>query len=815
MQSYQITLNFRNNKKAKETSNLLNDEAAKAHYDLYEIFNNLSTETIESTDEITVEEIKSSKNSVLIDAYSGRTEVPQGLTRVFTNFEANSSIIDVYYDEGNVPHYFIGDKSVSLQEYVDFTKGSKNGAIKSSLILPEGRIKVEAKVISYEWKGNANGDYCVIKFKTKDNQEYFYQGDYEKIIAVLGDEYEQECTFHATIEEECLEVNSPPVAVVKRLSKIELSKINPIINGLGSLRGENKRFHKKLGLITVPYFEEYGGDANKYFMTICKDSFLGIPFADLISACTKSKEDYFSAFGMDISISQGKPSGIDIECTNYFNAIDPKQISTNFQSKGFDCISNRFKNGAYETVWKIDKLEFKFFANNHKASLSVKIISPQAKTPPMEQYLKFMDNPGVTTQTEWLNLFESAKDGAESGDIDSMLTLSMLYQRDITPLKRNTSLSREWHVKAGELGDTSVYLLYAKELMEEGKSDEEFIKGMGFLKKGALLSNSVCWDQYERNLKFRPERLNIVQKIVFPNIDKSYWKVEDKAWMKYRREEWKQVEPFYIQRKKKDLAILKKYFLKGDLSLENKELHGWDFKVKLNLFDFLTLHPSSSLEELSSLRGDYLSYKYIQRGDFSHFLRLSTQAFVSSLCKDKEGNDNYYIPFDIDILFKAIFGDVNNYGYELHKNFIPFREGKIGFDTLQWVGIWLSLSQLDEQNNKMILQKDFGLEWWYSTLPTDEGYFKETSNKGKLPYVFLALYRICHYKVSNPYQCSRKDSLVKKIIILLDEGEYIEEIRIIWNLIKTDDGSLENIWNERMTTKDQNKIKRILKSKDF
>ena len=79
------------------------------------------------------------------------------------------------------------------------------------------------------------------------------------------------------------------------------------------------------------------------------------------------------------------------------------------------------------------------------------------------------------------------------------------------------------------------------------------------------------------------------------------WHVEDKAWLKQRREEWKQIEPLWLQTKlftRKQLRVLRPFFITGQI--DRDEFEDWSISRDYSHLDFMLLCPRQDYDFLKA-----------------------------------------------------------------------------------------------------------------------------------------------------------------------------------------------------------------------
>jgi hypothetical protein len=113
------------------------------------------------------------------------------------------------------------------------------------------------------------------------------------------------------------------------------------------------------------------------------------------------------------------------------------------------------------------------------------------------------------------------------------------------------------------------------------------------------------------------------------------WHVEDKAWLKQRREEWKQIEPLWLQTKlftRKQLRVLRPFFLTGQI--DRDEFEDWSISRDYSHLDFMLLCPR---QDYNFLKAYYdKSFACYGRRDaalkhYKHFYEVSVMSAQDDL----------------------------------------------------------------------------------------------------------------------------------------------------------------------------------------
>ena len=178
-------------------------------------------------DEIVIERVSRKRSIVRIDAYSGRIDPPIWFVHALCELGAERIDIREQYDEGGQNYYFVGDKRTSRAKYneagrADRPLSPKERESRKGLFLPEGRVKVKAKLIESYWDEGNYGEFCVMKLETEDGKPFVYRGNSETLTKMTFDEFDDTCEFTATFEYGKLE--GKPVSFAKRPSKVVLAR---------------------------------------------------------------------------------------------------------------------------------------------------------------------------------------------------------------------------------------------------------------------------------------------------------------------------------------------------------------------------------------------------------------------------------------------------------------------------------------------------------------------------------------------------------------------------------------------------------------
>ena len=288
----------------------------------------------------------------------------------------------------------------------------------------------------------------------------------------------------------------------------------------------------------------------------------------------------------------------------------------------------------------------------------------------------------------------------------------------------------------------------------------------------------------------------------FPAIDTSYWKTDDPLWVKERKNEWSEIEPMLKhagQKSKKAITIIKRYFLKGDMP-DFIKLKDWGvYERHLDLFCFIWLHPSWDEPLLTELRNTYINSPVIKEADalygIGSFLSNGKRGASLPYTKDEIGNAIFTDGHN-ELLFKVLMGDITDLilGPFSDVPWTTYKPKSCITSTYQMTR-WLCVDSTNVLNEDCLYQYDLPLESWYQGCTTDETFFEKSKNKGFLPLMEIALYRIHHYDVEK-YGDTARSRFVIKMRKILDERSFIPVFKQIWLDVQAGKIKIEDAWDD-------------------
>lgn len=293
----------------------------------------------------------------------------------------------------------------------------------------------------------------------------------------------------------------------------------------------------------------------------------------------------------------------------------------------------------------------------------------------------------------------------------------------------------------------------------------------------------------------------------FPEIDTSYWRLDDKEWKSNRKNEWARIEPMLVTLKtSKGRTAIKQYFLTGKMPDWDK-FRQWDnYDRHVDIFIFLWLHPSWDEALLRSLRDAYLACDLVMPDDIKSGFRIFLRWGIVMACQDYTGEPEEEMKHALltdghnELLFKVLMGDLDRKEFLLEpaNTYPPYSEifklpqGQL--ESVNEMGRWLCIDKMLPINMDMLLQYDQPLEWWYEGCTKDENYFVSHAQEEAAREIFYkALYRIHHFDTDKEGDSGRT-RFVHKIRKIFDTREFIGVFSQMWGDVKAGKVEVDNPW---------------------
>ncbi len=200
-----ISATFSNDEAAKQATSELKKSLKKNQHELatsLDALNSIENQNRYKDDTINVEDLSRKKSVLSIYSYTYTSEEPIWFAKSLSLLGANKIFIRVMSDGHGRNHYFLGGEKVSKKVFDGEKKkkplSAKDIEINKSLFLPDGRVSVQAKLIS-SWSVGDIYESTGIEFKTIDGITFYHQGS-GQLVDIFWDSEKREFDTSITVE---------------------------------------------------------------------------------------------------------------------------------------------------------------------------------------------------------------------------------------------------------------------------------------------------------------------------------------------------------------------------------------------------------------------------------------------------------------------------------------------------------------------------------------------------------------------------------------------------------------------------------------
>lgn len=292
----------------------------------------------------------------------------------------------------------------------------------------------------------------------------------------------------------------------------------------------------------------------------------------------------------------------------------------------------------------------------------------------------------------------------------------------------------------------------------------------------------------------------MIENSEFPIIDSSYWKLDDKTWVSERKANWEVIERCYsdgLEKSKKGMNIIKRYYLKGEMP-DFESLRSWNDETlrHLDLYSFLWLHPSKDKNVLTELRNQYVNSPLVVEYDIKVGLGILFHSGELLPVRDAKHIDltKDFNTGGINLLmFQLIVGDLSKDYYPENRNTIhKVEKFRNGFNKFVIFGQWLCAKKLSVLSEDCLYQYDDYLQYWLKCCDKDV-YFFGSSFKYYKDALVMALHRINRFDEDKEGDTAR-GRFVPKIRKILDEHEFHPTLKELWAEVKNNTNDIKGLW---------------------
>ena len=289
-----------------------------------------------------------------------------------------------------------------------------------------------------------------------------------------------------------------------------------------------------------------------------------------------------------------------------------------------------------------------------------------------------------------------------------------------------------------------------------------------------------------------------MNEVTFPDIDTHYWRVDDKSWVAERKAQWATIEPRLkngMHKPQKAIPIIKRYYLKGAMPDFTKIAEWKGGYAHLDLLSFIWMHPSRDRVLLTKLRDAYIQSPLVgEREAWQGIGGLLAAGEITANYEWRDGEEedaaNRMYTGENEFLFDILVGDLSKHVYP-EKGGSGWSVDKLrgSYRGLFDMSEWLCNKQLNYINEDCLFQYDNYLEYWYSSCIQ----VKDNDEREIRKILKMGLYRIHHFDTEQEGDTCRT-RFVQKMRKILDEREFIEEIKTMWAQVKTGEINPDDPW---------------------
>ncbi|WP_413664628.1 tetratricopeptide repeat protein [Microbulbifer sp. CNSA002] len=472
---------------SKKIRKLLNESHQDLNSALYklEAFNDKNLEN-----EITVESLQRTKSNINISAYSGRIDSPVWLIKSIALTGCEYISLREQWDDGGQTHYFIKDRKVSKKVYDEESYEGDIAGDTEGLYLPEGRVRIKAKLLESDWIDSDFGTICYMKFMSEDGHTIYYKGTSEKLALTALDDYEDNVEFDCSIEREL--VGSIFIARIKRPTNILVKEAEKEEFSPKSFRGKNRKFiDGPLGKLTLAYLNEYSCSSEKAIHSLSDHGIMGFTFTAIISKLKKIEEHNFSGFGINISLDDSKFKMVEINSAQDGLELDLESFNKKILAWNIEFFQQEIRENYSEISWANKGIDVNLVLRRNGFKFVLKKLPKTTSKNALQTYKWYSDHPGEAGLLHWKILFDEIKLLADSGDPECMTIIGHLYNSSVRSWDMDIKASEKYWKMAAELGNVdAMWALGRAYSWRTWPNDEE--TAIKYLKMGANLGHRQC-----------------------------------------------------------------------------------------------------------------------------------------------------------------------------------------------------------------------------------------------------------------------------------------------------------------------------------
>jgi hypothetical protein len=289
-------------------------------------------------------------------------------------------------------------------------------------------------------------------------------------------------------------------------------------------------------------------------------------------------------------------------------------------------------------------------------------------------------------------------------------------------------------------------------------------------------------------------------------IDTSYWKTDDKQWVKDRKNSWKDIKVMFdesIDIPRKEVVAIKRYYLSGVLPDFEALSNEYEYHTAPCLFCAIWLHPSLDKSVLTVVRNILVNsdiYRKNPHWNGFYFLFDYLGERASYPYKKKEMCMIPYTNGKNKLILEVMLGDIaidnlpeNDKYSEIKKS--DYISTETIYHHTKWLSNkWLSNKKLNYINDDCIYQYELFSEYWYvNSCKKMNSYTKNY----QLKMIVEGFIRIDLFDVETEGDTARS-RFVLNMKNVLNNRDFASNLKEIWLDVKSRKLTMDNIMDKYM-----------------
>lgn len=267
-------------------------------------------------------------------------------------------------------------------------------------------------------------------------------------------------------------------------------------------------------------------------------------------------------------------------------------------------------------------------------------------------------------------------------------------------------------------------------------------------------------------------------------FNKADWPVDDKEWLKNRKEQWRELEQTMrcLQYKRKNVVLFKDYFIKGEINWD--DYYACSISSGAGLFLLMRMHPR---QEIATLRR--ILFSCTDRYKFDKCWKAFDLWYSASI---RAAQGDVYLALGQDGAFGGkdqLYAELF-YGSEFPPPLPLDRDGNPLPNPVSADGMYVWIMRASYFFMLGVTRYRYALaqymaEYWYSLLPLVK-YFTPDSDK---EYIVRFLQSVYYFdELAIPDELPARRQLAIQFLEILENRPLPEKLQTLWQRVKSSEG---------------------------